>query len=191
MRILMHAHHDTLFSWYPSLEERVWEIEHYKPRRERALRLRLIKDVTDLVPHNEAWEQCEKAYRHYLRCCETRRDIEKVPDPMLDAYRLGRDPYAEALKALEHHKDEGDAAAWKAAQKVTVHRWKELRRTYTALARAHARAWQAEVEAMDKLVLAIDRYTHSFDAEAFHRQHCLPDCPWDGRTIFPPQSRKG
>src|SRR3990167_3846247 len=35
---------------------------------------------------------------------------------------------------------------------------------------AHDEAWTA--------------YVVSFDTEAFHREHCHPNCPWDGKTIF-------
>ena len=35
--------------------------------------------------------------------------------------------------------------------------------------------------AYDKAVAA---YMESFDAEAFHAEHCHPRCPWDGQSIF-------
>src|SRR3990167_8924815 len=46
------------------------------------------------------------------------------------------------------------------------------------------KAWAA----FDKARAAFDKawaaYVVSFDTEAFHREHCHPNCPWDGNTIF-------
>ena len=66
-------------------------------------------------------------------------------------------------------------------------------KAWAALAKAEAayvEAWAAYVEAraaLDKARAALDKaraaYDVSFDTEAFHREHCHPNCPWDGHSI--------
>lgn len=41
----------------------------------------------------------------------------------------------------------------------------------------HSKAW-------DALNMAWVTYLKSFDVEAWHKEHCHPRCPWDGKTIF-------
>ena len=41
---------------------------------------------------------------------------------------------------------------------------------YDKAGAAYGKAWKA--------------YMESFDAEAFHAEHCHPRCPWDGQSIF-------
>ena len=91
MAILMHGYHNVLFSHSLSLEGRIADIQLNKPPAEQGLRLRIIQDVTALLPHSDAWTA-----------------------------------YTETSKA----------------------------------------------------------YDESFDGEAFHRAHCVPDCPWNGVSIF-------
>ena len=62
-----------------------------------------------------------------------------------------------------------------------------LDKAWAALDKARAaldKAWAA----LDKARAAYDKartaYVVSFDTEAFHREHCHPNCPWDGKTIF-------
>ena len=71
MRIVMHGHHNTLFSFYDdaaAAAARIAFIESDKPKVQRALRLALLKDVTELLPrtkartaYTEAWAAYEKA----------------------------------------------------------------------------------------------------------------------------------
>ena len=48
-------------------------------------------------------------------------------------------------------------------------------------------AWDKAVAARDKADAAWDKaYAENLPAiEALHRAECEPDCPWNGRTIFP------
>src|SRR3990167_7016935 len=53
------------------------------------------------------------------------------------------------------------------------------------------KAWAALDKAraaLDEALAAHDEawtaYVVSFDTEAFHREHCHSNCPWDGKTIF-------
>ena len=114
MRIIMHGHHaDNLFSFLPSLEDRIEAIRTSKPKHEQALRLYLIQDVTDLLPRNKAWATYLKTLEAYNKAC--------------GAYNKAREAYNKAREV----------------------------------------------------------YLASFDLKAFHQKHCKPDCPWDGKTIFP------
>ena len=118
MRIIMHGHHaDNLFSFLPSLEDRIEAIRTSKPKHEQALRLYLIQDVTDLLPRNKAWATYLKTLEAYNKAC--------------GAYNKAREAYTKAREV----------------------------------------------------------YLASFDEKAFHIEHCKPDCPWDGKTIFPNQWR--
>ena len=51
-------------------------------------------------------------------------------------------------------------------------------------AAADRKAWAAYRKAEAARGAAEAAYLASFDVEAFHRQHCHPRCPWDGKTIF-------
>ena len=128
MRIIMHGHHaDNLFSFLPSLEDRIEAIRTSKPKHEQALRLYLIQDVTDLLLRNKAWATYLKTLEAYNKAC--------------GAYNKAREVYNKAQKA------------------------------YTKTREAYTKARE--------VCLA------SFDEKAFHIEHCKPDCPWDGQTIFP------
>lgn len=50
---------------------------------------------------------------------------------------------------------------------------------------AHDEARAAYDKARTAYAKARAAYLASIDAEALHRQVCVPDCPWDGRTLFP------
>ncbi len=49
---------------------------------------------------------------------------------------------------------------------------------------AGERATDTYPQTWDSFCKAARVYEKSFDTEAFHREHCHPNCPWDGRTIF-------
>lgn len=56
----------------------------------------------------------------------------------------------------------------------------EARTLYNDLLGSEAAYLQTWYALRDKL----SAYFASFDAEAFHKEHCHPNCPWDGRTLF-------
>jgi hypothetical protein len=62
----------------------------------------------------------------------------------------------------------------------------EARRAYDEASRAYEEAWRV----YDDAWLAYDdaRGAHKTEIEALHAQEC-PDCPWDGKTIFPKELR--
>ena|SRR3990167_4315967 len=72
-----------------------------------------------------------------------------------------RAAHDEALAALDK--------AWAALDKARA-AYDKARTAFDEALAAHDEAWTA--------------YVVSFDTEAFHREHCHPNCPWDGKTIF-------
>ncbi len=58
--------------------------------------------------------------------------------------------------------------------------FQEARTLYNDLLGSEAAYLQTWYALRDKL----SAYFASFDAEAFHKEHCHPNCPWDGQTIF-------
>ena len=138
----MHGHHaDNLFSFLPSLEDRIEAIRTSKPKHEQALRLYLIQDVTDLLSRNKAWATYLKTLEAYNKAC--------------GAYNKAREAYNKAREAYNKAQE-----AYNKAQKA-----------YTKTREAYTKAREV--------------YLASFDEKAFHIEHCKPDCPWDGQTIFP------
>ncbi len=81
-----------------------------------------------------------------------------------------------------------------AAYEKVVVRYDKADEAYDRAATAYSstlevsRAWltlQNAEEAYDKARDRLGRATETIDWDALHREDCLPDCPWDGRTIFP------
>lgn len=66
-KVYLHLHHETLIEKTWDIEERLAYIRTAKPPEEKALRLALIKDVTDLLPKGEARDAYDKAWNAYLR----------------------------------------------------------------------------------------------------------------------------
>ena len=112
LRYYFHLHHDVLLELSWNIEERIDYIKATKSQTEQALRLALIKDVTEWMPNNKARAAYVKAWAAYFE-------------------------------------------ARAANNKASV---------------AYNKAWAA--------------YFATFDVDAFHREHCHPNCPWDGKTIF-------
>jgi len=59
----------------------------------------------------------------------------------------------------------------------TLFSYNEARAALDEASAAHNKASAAHIKARAM-------YFASFDRDTFHRQHCQPWCPWDGRTIF-------
>ncbi len=60
---------------------------------------------------------------------------------------------------------------------------------YAQAREAYAQAWEAYVQAWEAYVQAEEAYVQAWKAcmpalDALHAVEC-PNCPWDGRTIFP------
>jgi hypothetical protein len=109
---------------------------------------------------------------------ETRlRLLKPVKGELPQAFVEARRAYDEASRAYEE--------AWLA--------YDEASRAYEEAWLAYEEAWLACEEARrayHEVWLAYDdaRGAHKTEIEALHAQEC-PDCPWDGKTIFPKELR--
>ncbi len=98
-------------------------------------------------------------------------------------------PHNEAWAALDEA-----LAAYDKAGATLKDAWAAYNKALAAYDKAEAAlgetwaAYDKAEPAYDKAEAALDEtqaaYLTSFDAEAFHRAHCHPRCPWDGETIF-------
>src|SRR3990172_769921 len=106
MRMIMHGHHaNNLFSFLPSLEDRIEAIRTSKPKHEQALRLYLIQDVTDLLPRNKAWATYLKTLEAYNKACgaynKAREAYNKARNKAWEAYNKACGAYNKAREAYE------------------------------------------------------------------------------------------
>ena len=158
-RIIMHGHHaGTLFSIMPSLKVRIKEIKKYKPKREHALRLRLIQDVTDILPVTPEREEREKAWVEYGKA------VKK--------YVKAREEYVKAVKEYRKAKEEYNKAE------------EEYKKEYDKAWEEYDKAGGEYKKASKKYEKTSVAYFASFDSEGFHKEHCVSDCPWAGKTFL-------
>ncbi len=180
-RILMHGHHNTLFSFYRTaagIQARLTFIPTGKPEEERALRAALIQDVTDLLPRSEAREAFSKAR---LAANTKRESLQRITDEYLaalDAVRAQLTSLQEAGRSLE------GCDLYHGAYILHHQAYLAARDAYTKSQAKLHKAWEQYDAAEPKARDAEETFQHGFDVDAFHRQHCHPHCPWDGKTIF-------
>ena len=198
--VLMHGHHaGSLFSFGLTLEERTAYIKANKPEDEQPLRLALMQDVTALLARNvsktkldAAWTQFEVsmtkfyAARTKFDAAWTQFDAARAKLDVAKAkFYAARTKLDVARAKLDVAKAKSDAARTKldvAKAKLDVAKAKSdaaKTKFYAALAKSDAARAKSDV-ALAKL----DAAKAKFDSEAFHREHCHPNCPWDGKTIF-------
>ena len=123
-----HVHHCMyLIQWtYEPIERRIEYIQAYKPKHERATRLRLLKPVQG-----------------------------KLPDELVQAGAVFSQAWAMLDQAWATYRQ-----AWATYDQTGI--------VYDQARAAYDQAYRACLPAI----------------EALHAQEC-PECPWDGRTIFP------
>ena len=137
------------------IENRIAYILNTKPRKEQALRLRLMRPVT--AP---AWAEYEKV------TASAQAEYEKVTASAQAEYKKVRAP---ALAEYE----KVTASAQAEYKKVRAPAWAEYEKV-TASAQAEYKKVRAPAWAEYKKVTA-----------SVHQAICpTPDCPWDGRSIF-------
>jgi len=64
------------------------------------------------------------------------------------------------------------------------------------LARLLIRAWEKYIQAVVERDLTWEKYKQDLEKykpelEAWHKKVCVPDCPWNGKTIFPKEGDNG
>lgn len=156
-----HCHDKLLLEWVWDYEERVKYIRIAKPIGEQKLRLCLFQPVKgDLPPEVvRAWEAYNEAREAYDGAQEAYDEAQEACDEAQEACDEAEEAYDEAWEACDEAQ-EARARAWEACAKARG---------------AYVKAWAACEKAMEK---------YRVEIEALHAQEC-PDCPWDGKTIFP------
>ena len=160
-----HVHHDKLIEpLIGSIEERIAYIKKYKPEKERDLRLRLLKPVIGPLPiiYVKARGAYVKAMGAYVKA---RGAYEKAGEACVKAWKVCRE-------AGETYYDE----AWEA--------YDEARRVSKEAGEAFEEAGEAYEETRKAFVEA--RKVSQPIIELLHSAECR-NCPWDGKTIFPPR----
>ena len=66
----------------------------------------------------------------------------------------------------------------------------EIGEAYIQAGEAYVQAWEAYIQARGPYIQAWKAYIQAYrqylpEIEALHAKECVPDCPWDGHTIFP------
>jgi ElaB/YqjD/DUF883 family membrane-anchored ribosome-binding protein len=100
----------------------------------------------------------EEAWKALDSAAEAHLQAGEALEEAREAFDRAREALHQAREAFNQARE---AQAWVAHNRARV---------------AHNQAWVA----FDQ---AIRKYQHEF--EAIHAQVCEPDCPWNGRTIFP------
>ena len=168
-----HVHHDRLIEpLIGSIEERVAYIKEHKPEHERDIRLRLLKPVIGSLPIIyakaekaliEAWKASDEAWKTYDEAKEASIEARKAS---VEAWKV----YVEAWEAIGEAKE-----AYDEARKASVEAWKvyvKAGKVSDKARKAYNEAWKVSQPIIEQL----------------HLNECQ-NCPWDGKTIFPPATK--
>ena len=144
----------------------------------------LLEISTESLAERAAFIREHKPPEEVARRLRAMRPVVGVlPEPVVDAaraYTAAWKAHAEAVKAYtEARKARADAwkpyaEAWKVYGKAV--------KTYDEARNAHDEAWKAWADARMAYIAMIK--AHHSELEALHAAEC-PDCPWDGKTLFP------
>lgn len=175
-----HIHHDCLVERVEgSLKPRILFIKRYKPKKERATRLRLLKAVAEPLP--TALVDVDAAY------AAARDDADAAYAAADAAYNAAYVAYAAAYAARDAAYNAAYAAydaARDAADAADVAYAAAYDAAYDAAHAAHDAAYSAAYFAA--CAAACTAQTAP-EVLARHAVEC-PNCPWDGHTIFPQEN---
>jgi hypothetical protein len=135
---------------------------------------RLVEPATEPIENRIAFIKKNKSAEEV----ETRlRLLKPVKGKLPEAYDEARRAYDEAWRACAE------------AGRAYVEAW----RACAEAGRAYDEAWRAYDEARRACAEASRAFdeagrAHAAEIEALHAEEC-PDCPWDGKTIFPGEAR--
>ncbi len=164
-----HVHHDVLVEWCTDYDERVKFIKNNKPPDEIELRLRLFRLIPEdrlpksLVVARKAYDVAGEAYDVAWKAYDVAR---KAYDVAWKAYDVARKAYDVARKAYD-----------------------VARKAYVVARKAYDVAGEARDVAGEAYDVAGEAYDVARKAcqpklTELHKELC-PDCPWDGKAIFP------
>ena len=166
-----HIHHNQLVEIYTqSQQSREAYIRLEKPEHERPTRLRLIGVIPDQYLPQEV-----------LKTREIFRQAGATYNQALAAHDQARATYNQALAAHDQ--------AW-AADDQALAAYDQARAALNQARAALDQAWAV----YDQARAAYDQARAAFEQaisnnrehfEATHHLWCEPDCPWNGKTIFP------
>ena len=154
--LAFHLNHDALFGFCTDYQGRIEYIKREKPKDEIALRLKLFK----LIPLKYLPKAYTQAWKTYLR-------MWKVWDGERETYVKAEETWSKIRKTCEQGSE-----SWNKAKKTwdeAVLAFLEACKPYTLADIAYLRA----SETCDKIFIT-----------QLHKRLC-PDCPWDGKTIWP------
>ena len=155
-----HVHHGDglLVEWCHSYDERAEYTRTNKFPNEQGLRLRLFQYVKGQLPQEVV--EAGKAYGEAGK-----------------AYNKARKAYVEARNAYY--------ATVKKVSNETLKAYNETSKAYNEAVRVYVETEKACDEARNAYAEVLAK--HGPEVEALHAEEC-PDCPWDGKTIFPEDS---
>jgi hypothetical protein len=157
--MVQHCHHEQLAEPLTEPPEaRIAYILSFKPIEEQALRLHLFRPT-----YNAAVDAAGATYNAAVKAAGAAYDA---------AVKAARATYNAAVEAARATRAAAIDAAW-ATYNAAV---EAAGATYNAAVKAAGAAYDAAVKAA--------RATYNAAIDAAHQAEC-PDCPWDGRTIFP------
>ncbi len=156
-----HVHHRIIVEFCYDYEGRVLFIRTRKEEHEQDTRLRLFQPVTGELPEEviEAGQVCDKAGRVYGKARQAYDEVGKAYDETWQTC-------FEAGQACDK--------AWQAYDKVGK-AYDEARQAYDETQQICDEVGQAYDEVLRNNMPAI---------MLLHKKEC-PNCPWDGKTIFP------
>ena len=167
--LAFHVHHDQLVEWCFDYDERVKYITSDKPASERELRLRLFR----LIPLSQLPGKQSAGYKALT---EAGQKCDEAVQKLTEAVQKR----TEAVQKL----DEAGQKRAEAGQKLV-----EAEQKYDEAVQKYGEAGQKRDEAGQKLTEARQKYNNKYlpSLKLLHLRLC-PDCPWDGKTIFPNQN---
>ena len=171
--VALHLHHEVFAEpIIEPIEHRITYILILKPKHERALRLRLMRPLppTYDAAHDAAVAAADAAADAYDAATEAGYAAAVAARDAYDAHAAARAAadgaaYAVATPAAASAAAIADADAYAIA-------------VYAARNAVHA----ARTAAYDAVIVAAQAVI--VNARTQHDTRCVPDCPWDGKTIF-------
>ena len=167
--LAFHCHHTQLMEWVYDYEKRVRYIKTQKPVEEQETRLRLFQMIPESkLPHTKEWDAYKKAVNAYKKAVNAYKKADASYKKAVNAYDEAGGAYDEAGGAYRKIED---------AQEKAEGAYKKAEATYIKAVDPYRKA-EGTYEK------ALKAYCTSLPIEALHERLC-PDCPWDGKTIFP------
>ena len=188
-----HVHHEILVERLTEpIENRIAYIRWEKPSNEIETRLRLMKPVRGTITPPKYWQEADAKRR------EADAKWQEAYAKRREAYAKWQEAYAKWQEAYAKRR-EADAkwqeadAKWQEAYAKRREADAKRREAYAKWQEADAKWQEADAKRREAYAKwqeadAKCQASPSWKAvEALHAKEC-PNCPWDGRTIFPPTS---